>query len=200
MDRYLGVKEEMKMRKSTVKKTAAKAPVAKEEAVQAESTVSVKAETAEPAKKEETKAIVKQEPGVVAPVEKKETAVVAVEKKAPAKKETKAAKEEKPAAKKAPAKKAAAEKTAAAEKKPAAEKKAPARRAAKAAEPAAEVEIQFSGKEYTTEKLVAIAKDVWQYDLGGKPEEFKTVKLYVKPEENAVYYVINGETTGSFAI
>ena len=68
------------MRKSTVKKTAAKAPVAKEEAVQAESTVSVKAETAEPAKKEETKAIVKQEPGVVAPVEKKETAVVAVEK------------------------------------------------------------------------------------------------------------------------
>ena len=149
------------MRQSTVKKTAAKAPVAKEEAVQAESTVSVKAETAEPAKKEETKAIVKQEPGVVAPVEKKETAVVAVEKKAPAKKETKAVKEEKPAA---------------------------------------EVEIQFSGKEYTTEKLVAIAKDVWQYDLGGKPEEFKTVKLYVKPEENAVYYVINGETTGSFAI
>ena len=192
------------MRKSTVKKTAAKAPVAKEEAVQAESTVSVKAETAEPAKKEETKAIVKQEPGVVAPVEKKETAVVAVEKKAPAKKETKAAKEEKaeekPAAKKAPAKKAAAEKTATAEKKPAAEKKTPARRTAKAAEPAAEVEIQFSGKEYTTEKLVAIAKDVWQYDLGGKPEEFKTVKLYVKPEESAVYYVINGETTGSFAI
>lgn len=173
------------MRKSTVKKTAAKTPVVKEEAVKAEAAVSVKAEAAEAEKKEETKAIVKQEPGVVAPVEKKETAVVAVEKKAPAKK--------------APAKKAAAEKKTAAEK-PAAEKKAPARKTAKSAEPAAEIEIQFSGKEYTMEKLVAIAKDVWQYDLGGKPEDFKTVKLYVKPEENAVYYVINGEKKGSFAI
>ncbi len=173
------------MRKSTVKKTAAKTPVVKEEAVKAEAAVSVKAEAAEAEKKEETKAIVKQEPGVVAPVEKKETAVVAVEKKAPAKK--------------APAKKAAAEKKTAAEK-PAAEKKAPARKTAKSAEPTAEIEIQFSGKEYTMEKLVAIAKDVWQYDLGGKPEDFKTVKLYVKPEENAVYYVINGEKKGSFAI
>lgn len=177
------------MRKSTVKKTAAKTPVVKEEAVKAEAAVSVKTEAAEAEKKEETKeetkAIVKQEPGVVAPVEKKETAVVAVEKKAPAKK--------------APAKKAAAEKKTAAEK-PAAEKKAPARKTAKSAEPAAEIEIQFSGKEYTMEKLVAIAKDVWQYDLGGKPEDFKTVKLYVKPEENAVYYVINGEKKGSFAI
>lgn len=186
------------MRKSTVKKTAAKAPVVKEETVQAESMVSVKAETAEPEKKEETNAIVKQEPGIVAPVEKKETAVVAVEKKAPAKKETKV--EEKPAAKKTPAKKAAAEKKPAAEKKAPAEKKTSVRRTAKAAEPAAEIEIQFSGREYTTEKLVAIAKDVWQYDLGGKPEEFKTVKLYVKPEESAVYYVINGEKKGSFAI
>lgn len=180
------------MRKSTVKKTASKAPVVKEEITKTESTVSVKAETAEPEKKEETNAIVKQEAGTVVPVEKKETAV---EKKAPAKKETKAAKEEeKPAVKKAPAKrKASAEK-------PAAEKKAPARRTAKAAEVKAELEIQFSGKEYSMEKLVAIAKDVWQYDLGGKPEDFKTVKLYVKPEENAVYYVINGEKKGSFAI
>lgn len=183
------------MRKSTVKKTASKAPVVKEEITKTESTVSVKAETAEPEKKEETNAIVKQEAGTVVPVEKKETAVVAVEKKAPAKKETKAAKEEeKPAVKKAPAKrKASAEK-------PAAEKKAPARRTAKAAEVKAELEIQFSGKEYSMEKLVAISKDVWQYDLGGKPEDFKTVKLYVKPEENAVYYVINGEKKGSFAI
>lgn len=173
--RYLGVKEVMSMRKSTVKKTASKAPVVKEEITKTESTVSVKAETAEPEKKEETNAIVKQEAGTVVPVEKKETAVVAVEKKAPAKR------------------KASAEK-------PAAEKKAPARRTAKAAEVKAELEIQFSGKEYSMEKLVAIAKDVWQYDLGGKPEDFKTVKLYVKPEENAVYYVINGEKKGSFAI
>ena len=66
------------MRKSTVKKTASKAPVVKEEITKTESTVSVKAETAEPEKKEETNAIVKQEAGTVVPVEKKETAVVAV--------------------------------------------------------------------------------------------------------------------------
>ncbi|MDO4333231.1 MAG: DUF6465 family protein [Eubacteriales bacterium] len=80
-------------------------------------------------------------------------------------------------------------------------KKAPAKRAAKkSAEVKAAVSVQFSGKEYTTEKLVEIAKDVWQYDLGRKPEDFQSVELYVKTEESAVYYVINGETAGSFAI
>ena len=63
-----------------------------------------------------------------------------------------------------------------------------------------EVSVQFAGKEYTTERLVEIAKDVWQYDLGNAPEEFKSVELYVKPEESAVYYVINGTTSGSFGI
>ena len=81
-----------------------------------------------------------------------------------------------------------------------AEKKAPAKRATKAAAVKTEVSVQFAGKEYTTERLVEIAKDVWQYDLGNAPEEFKSVELYVKPEESAVYYVINGTTSGSFGI
>ena len=72
--------------------------------------------------------------------------------------------------------------------------------AAKAAAVKTEVSVQFAGKEYTTERLVEIAKDVWQYDLGNAPEEFKSVELYVKPEESAVYYVINGTTSGSFGI
>ena len=70
----------------------------------------------------------------------------------------------------------------------------------KAAAVKTEVSVQFAGKEYTTERLVEIAKDVWQYDLGNAPEEFKSVELYVKPEESAVYYVINGTTSGSFGI
>ena len=108
---------------------------------------------------------------------KKETAKKAPAKKAePAKKET---------VKKAPAKKAATT-----------TKKAPAKKA----EVKANISVQFSGKEYKTEDLVKIAKDVWQYDLGKKVADFKTVDLYVKPEENAVYYVINGEVTGNFAI
>lgn len=62
------------------------------------------------------------------------------------------------------------------------------------------VSVQFSGKSYTTQELVAIAKDVWKYDLKQKASDFKSVELYVKPEENQAYYVINGEYTGSFFI
>ena len=88
-------------------------------------------------------------------------------------------------------------------------KKAPAKKetvkketkaATKKAEVKADVQIQFSGKAYTTDELVKIAKDVWKYDLGKKEADFKTVELYVKPEECLTYYVINGEVSGSFAI
>ena len=108
-------------------------------------------------------------------------------------------------AKKAPAKKAAAEKKAPAAKKTTAKKapakKAPAKRtAAKKEAVKAIVNLQFSGKSYTEDDLIKIAKDVWKYDLGNKSADFKSVELYVKPEESRAYYVINGETTGSFAI
>ena len=60
--------------------------------------------------------------------------------------------------------------------------------------------IQFSGKSYTMQDFVAIVKDVWKYDLKQKASDLKSVELYVKPEENQAYYVINGEHTGSFLI
>ena len=62
------------------------------------------------------------------------------------------------------------------------------------------IHVQFSGKTYSTEELVKIAKDVWKYDLKKKVGDFKDVELYVKPEESIVYYVINGEEKGHFAI
>ena len=108
--------------------------------------------------------------------------------------------------KKAPAKRGAAKKTTAkktSDKKTAAAKKTTAKTTTKAsAKKAAEstVVLQFAGKEYTNEDLVKIAKDVWKYDLKQKVCDFKSVELYVKPEENVVYYVINGDVTGSFAI
>ncbi len=81
-------------------------------------------------------------------------------------------------------------------------KKAPAKKAttAKAAAKKEEVTVEFAGKAYTTEQLVQIAKDVWKYDLGRKATEFKTVKIYVKPEECQAYYVVNDEVTGSFSL
>lgn len=123
-------------------------------------------------------------------------AAVKTEEKPAVKAEVKA--EAKPAAK-APVKKAEVK----AEAKPAA-KKAPAKKAATAAKATAAaketITVQFGDKSYTTEDLVKIAKDVWKYDLKQKAGDFKSVALYVKPEESLVYYVINDEVTGNFAI
>ena len=115
------------------------------------------------------------------------------EKPAAAKEETKKAAAKtttKTTAKKAPAKKAPA-------------KKAPAKKATTTTRKAAAktvVNFQFSGKSYTTDDLVKIAKDVWVYDLNKDLKDFKSVELYVKPEESAAYYVVNEEVTGSFGI
>ncbi|MBO5056759.1 MAG: hypothetical protein J6C64_10470 [Lachnospiraceae bacterium] len=132
---------------------------------------------AAPAKEEEKK------------VEVKAAEVKAEVKEAP-KAETKKAAPKKAAAKKAPAKAAAAE------------KKAPVKKATAAKKETVKeaVHFQFSGKSYTSEDLLKICKDVWKYDLNGKEEDFKSVELYVKPEENTTYYVINGNITGSFFI
>lgn len=63
-----------------------------------------------------------------------------------------------------------------------------------------ELQVQFAGKSYSQEELVKMAKDVWRYDLKQKVGDLKDIELYVKPEENAVYYVMNKEFTGSFYI
>ena len=112
--------------------------------------------------------------------------------------------------KKAPAKKACATrkstKAAAAEKEVVKEeaaeaKKAPAKKATAAKkEMKCEVTVQFAGKSYTQDDLMKIAKDVWRFDLKQKAADLTSVELYVKPEENMVYYVFNGTECGSFAI
>lgn len=145
-------------------------------------------------KKATAKVIAKAAPAKTVEV-KKEEVKEAVKAAAPA---TEVKAPEKAAAeKKAPAKKAAAEKKAPA-KKAAAEKKAPAKKAAVKVQES--VNFQFSGKSYTDADLLKICRDVWKYDLNGKEEDLKTVELYVKPEENTTYYVINGSITGSFFI
>lgn len=110
-----------------------------------------------------------------------------------------AAKAEKPvAAKKETVKKPAAKKETV---KKAPAKKVPAKRGpAKKADLKSEVHIQFSGKSYTQDELVKIAKDVWKFDLKQKVSELSSIELYVKPEEKVAYYVMNREFTGSFGI
>ena len=148
----------------------------------------------------------------VAPVAAKVEAPKAEVKKAapttPVKTETKTAvkeAEKAPVAKaeeKAPVKKPAAKKeTVKKETKKAAPAKAEAKKpVAKKTELKSEISVQFGGKSYSQEELLKIAKDVWKYDLKQKAADLTSVELYVKPEENMVYYVMNKEITGSFYI
>lgn len=147
--------------------------------------------------KKATAKVVAKVPAEEKKVEVKAAEVKAPEVKAEVKKEAvkKDTVKKTPAAKKAPAKKAPAAKKETVKKETV--KKAPAAKKPVVKE---EVNFQFSGKSYTSEDLIRIAKDVWKYDLNGKEEDFKSVELYVKPEENTAYYVINGDVTGSFFI
>lgn len=102
---------------------------------------------------------------------------------------------------KAAAKKETAPKAAKREAAPKAAKKETAKRATvKKADQKVGLHVQFSGKSYAQEDLVKIAQDVWKYDLKQKVRELASIELYVKPEENKVYYVMNQEFTGSFDI
>ena len=79
------------------------------------------------------------------------------------------------------------------------------KKAASAAKPVAKAvaatkPAEAKVEEYKAEDFEKMAKDVWQYDLGKKAADLKSVDLYVKPEENKVYYVMNGDVTGDFDI
>ena len=131
---------------------------------------------------------------------KKATAKVVAKVPAEEKKVEVKAAEVKPPEDKAEVKKEAVKKAPAAKKetvKKETVKKAPAAKKPVVKE---EVNFQFSGKSYTSEDLIRITRDVWKYDLNGKEEDVKSIELYVKPEENTAYYVINGDVTGSFFI
>ena len=157
----------------------------------------------EEVKKATAKVVAKAAPAVKAAEEKKPEVKAAAPvkeveaKKAEVKKAAPAAKAEKKApAKKAPAKKAEVKKAAAPAAKTA-EKKAPVKKAAELEET---VNFQFSGKAYTPDDLMKIFRDVWKYDMNGREEDIRNVELYVKPEENTTYFVVNGSITGSFFI
>ena len=137
---------------------------------------------------------------------KAETAKVAADVKAGAEKALAEVKEQaKPAVEKAKkATKKAAEKTAEATKK-AAEKtvkastkaKASVEKAAKKAvtgEAAPVVYVQYMGEEEKVEDLVAAAKAAFAAEHG--KTKISDLKLYIKPEERAAYYVVNEKFAG----
>lgn len=127
----------------------------------------------------------KTEAAPVAEVKNEAAVEVKTETAAPA--ETPKPVEKKPA-KKAPSKKAAAEKKAAPAKKPAA-KKAPAKKT----EPKVTVKIQFAGSEYDIDQITKNVTEAYKDSVKGA---VKSVEIYIKPEDGAVYYVVDSENTG----
>ena len=108
-------------------------------------------------------------------------------------------KAEKPAETKAepvkaePAKKTAAKKETA--------KKTTAKKTVKAEKPAVtqNVYVQFAGLEISTADLTAKVTKEW-VALGHRASSIKSLDLYVKPEDMAAYYVINGKESGKIAL
>ncbi len=86
---------------------------------------------------------------------------------------------------KTPAKKTAAKKTAA--------KKSAAK---KPVEKKTNLIIQYYGKEITQEEIIEKVKQAYTADTGKKAVGIKELNIYVKPEENAAYYVINSKAAG----
>lgn len=62
------------------------------------------------------------------------------------------------------------------------------------------VYLQYFGKEINKDDLVKQVKDIWTKELKNKAGDLKSVTLYLKPEENMAYYVINDDVTGSIAL
>ena len=61
------------------------------------------------------------------------------------------------------------------------------------------VVVQFAGKEVTEKDLIAAVKKAYT-KKGNKVGDIKTIEIYVKPEESAAYYVVNGVGADDYKI
>lgn len=59
--------------------------------------------------------------------------------------------------------------------------------------------IQYNGREIEEKEIVTSIKQSWT-DSGNKIRDIKTLDIYLKPEENAVYYVINETESGKVVL
>lgn len=82
-----------------------------------------------------------------------------------------------------------------------AEKKLPVKKApAKKTAVKETVYLQYLGKEIDKDEVIKKVKEVWTKTLKNKISDISTITIYLKPEENAAYYVVNGEVTGSLEL
>ena len=102
-------------------------------------------------------------------------------------------------AKKAPAAKTAAEKKAAAPKKAApAKKEAEPKAVPEKKEVKSSVVIEYAGRQIVARDVLEAAKKA--YESMNKGAAIETIEIYVKPEEGAAYYVVNGEGSDQYKV
>ena len=76
---------------------------------------------------------------------------------------------------------------------------APRKRTAAKTAVKAQVFVQYLGKEISTDSLVEETKKAF-VAAGHQESEIETISVYVKPEENATYYAVNGAGSEEYKI
>ena len=100
-----------------------------------------------------------------------------------------------------PVKKAEPAKKAAATKKTAAKKTTTTKKTTAKKEMKVNAVVQYYGQQVEEKTIIANVKKAWTKSVAGnKVGDIKTVELYIKPEENTVYYVVNGKDSGAVAL
>lgn len=128
---------------------------------------------------------------------KASAAVQEAEVKAPAAAKAETVEEVKAETKKAPAKAETKTKKTTAKKEASAKAPAEKPKAAAGSKKAKEsIYIQYAGKELEISEIMEKAKDAYE----GDPKSVKEFTVYVKPEENMAYFVVNGDETGSVSL
>ncbi|MCR5106137.1 MAG: DUF6465 family protein [Eubacterium sp.] len=61
------------------------------------------------------------------------------------------------------------------------------------------VYVEFYGEQLSQNDIVAQAKKIWT-DGGNNEADLNKIELYIKPEDDKIYYVFNGDITGAFDI
>jgi hypothetical protein len=119
-----------------------------------------------------------------------ETAEVQTAKEEPAETSTQEKTEKAPKEKK-PSSRAAASKKA--------EDKQAAKKTAVKKEIKVKAVVQYQGKQVEEKEIIGNVKKAWT-KTGGKVRDIRSIDLYIKPEEDKVYYVVNGTDTGDVAL
>ncbi len=67
---------------------------------------------------------------------------------------------------------------------------------AKAKEPVIKVTLEFQGKNVAMRSVVDAAQEA--YKAEGNTDAIETLEVYVQPENDVAYYVVNGKGEGKF--